>query len=95
MTELQQRILREEFYQKFGYYDWAEYPGDLTDYADHWLSKLSTIRKETIERCQKEMYQSLGEVAQYGNNLVNKRDIKVWIHALPSSFERDIEDNNK
>ena len=47
------------------------------------------IQKERAElrgECQKEMYKALEEVAQYSNDycksLVNKADIKVWIHSL-------------
>lgn len=45
-----------------------------------------TARSDTIKECQKEMYKALEEVAQYGSKdpimLVNKADLKVWIHAL-------------
>jgi hypothetical protein len=48
-------------------------------------SQLSIIQAMT-ELIQKEMYKSLDEVAQYKNDqcktLVNKEDIKVWIHNL-------------
>jgi hypothetical protein len=52
------------------------------------LSSQLSIIQAMIELIQKEMYKSLDEVAQYKNeqcnSLVNKEDIKVWIHNLRS-----------
>lgn len=65
----------------------APSPKDLKSFIHSLLlAEREAIKREIIKKCQSEMYEALEEVAQYEKSLVNKHDIKVWIHNLPNSL---------
>lgn len=69
---------------------WNRKPADPVDLQDAIVTFVMPLlqkeRQRIAEACQKEMYNALEDVAQYDNNLVNKKDITTWIFNMPKNI---------